>query len=31
MRIELAIYGCGAGPFSGKERRIKNRYVARAL
>jgi len=31
MKIELAIYGCGSGPFAGKECRIKNRYVARAI
>jgi phenylacetate-CoA ligase len=30
MKIELAIYGSGSGPFTGKERRIKNRYVVRA-
>ena len=30
-KIELAIYACGTGPFAGKERRIKNRYVARAI
>ena len=31
MKIELVIYGCGTGPFVGKERRIKNRYFARAI
>ena len=31
MKVELAIYGCGTGPFAGKDRRIKNRYVARAV
>lgn len=31
MRVELAIHPSGTGPFAGKERRIKNRYVARAL
>lgn len=31
MKIELAIYGSGSGPFIGKERRIKNRYVARSV
>lgn len=29
MKIKLAIYACGTGPFAGKERRIKNRYFAR--
>jgi phenylacetate-coenzyme A ligase PaaK-like adenylate-forming protein len=28
MKIDLEIYASGAGPFAGKERRIKNRYVA---
>jgi phenylacetate-CoA ligase len=31
MKIELEIYACGTGPFAGKERRIKNRYFARAI
>lgn len=30
MRVELAIYPSGTGPFADKERRIKNRYIARA-
>jgi hypothetical protein len=30
MRVELAIYPSGTGPFADKERRIKNHYVARA-
>jgi phenylacetate-CoA ligase len=31
MKIELEIYASGSGPFAGKERRIKNRYVATAV
>lgn len=31
MKIELAIYACGTGPFAGKERRIKNRYFTRSI
>jgi phenylacetate-CoA ligase len=30
MRVELEIYPSGTGPFADKERRIKNRYIARA-
>lgn len=30
MRVELALHPFGTGPFAARERRIKNRYVARA-
>jgi len=31
MKLELAIFPVGTGPFAGKERRIKNRYVTRTV